>query len=96
MTFPHLPPAGKQQCLDLGVVPVLLDLVSKKEEEDKQRKALIIYSLRALTSLAEAPEGRRLLLQQLPLLVRRSEAAEKDQDIRRAAQTVVKVITWNP
>lgn len=94
MTFP---PAGKQQCLDLDAVPVLLGLLTKKEEEEeKQRKALIIYSLRALTSLAEAPEGRRLLLQQLPLLERRSEAAEKDQDIRRAAQTAVRVVTWTP
>ncbi|XP_029019485.1 radial spoke head 14 homolog isoform X1 [Betta splendens] len=88
---------GKQQCLDLGIVPVLVDLVSKKEEEEEEeRKALIIYSLRALTSLAEAPEGRRLLQQQLPLLARRSEAAERDQDIRRAAQTTIRVIAWTP
>ncbi|KAL7391622.1 hypothetical protein ABVT39_011768 [Epinephelus coioides] len=92
---------GKQRCLDLNVVPVLLDLVSNsKEEEDKERrkrrKALIMYSLRALTALAEAPDGRRLLLEQLPLLVRRSEAAEEDQDIRRAAQTAVRVVTWTP
>ncbi|CAJ1069618.1 radial spoke head 14 homolog [Xyrichtys novacula] len=94
---------GKQQCLDLGVIPVLLDLVSKREvleEKDKERrrrrKALIVYCLRALTSLAEAPDGRKLLLEQLPLLVRRSEAAEEDQDIRQAAQTAVRVITWTP
>uniref|UniRef100_A0A3B4WR37 Radial spoke head 14 homolog n=1 Tax=Seriola lalandi dorsalis TaxID=1841481 RepID=A0A3B4WR37_SERLL len=77
---------GKQQCLDLDVVPVLLALV----------KALILYSLRTLTSLAEAPDGRRLLLEQLPLLLRRSEAAEEDRDIRRAAQTAVRVVTWTP
>lgn len=98
------PPAGKQQCLDLDVIPVLLDLVSKNKEEEEEedeerrrrRKALTMYSLRALTSLAEAPDGRRLLLEQLPLLVRRSEAAEEDPDIRRAAQTAVRVITWTP
>uniref|UniRef100_UPI0037E8C198 radial spoke head 14 homolog n=1 Tax=Semicossyphus pulcher TaxID=241346 RepID=UPI0037E8C198 len=92
---------GKQQCLDLNVVPVLLDIVSKKKEEEEEKdeerrrrtKALIMYSLRALTALAEAPDGRRLLLEQLPLLVRRSEAAEEDQDIRRAAQTAIRVIT---
>ncbi|XP_070761199.1 radial spoke head 14 homolog [Enoplosus armatus] len=96
---------GKQQCLDLDVVPVLLDLVSEKKEEEEEtdkerrrrrRKALIMYSLRALTALAEAPDGRRLLLEQLPLLVRRSEAAEQDQDIRRTAQTAVSVVTWTP
>ncbi|XP_071340174.1 radial spoke head 14 homolog [Trachinotus anak] len=92
---------GKQLCLDLDVVPVLLDLVSKKTEEEdmerrRRRKALTMYSLRALTALAEAPDGRRLLLEQLPLLVRRSEAVEEDWDIRRAAQTAVRVVTWTP
>ncbi|XP_022621611.1 radial spoke head 14 homolog isoform X2 [Seriola dumerili] len=96
---------GKQQCLDLDVVPVLLLLVSKETEEEEEedlerrrrrRKALILYSLRTLTSLAEAPDGRRLLLEQLPLLLRRSEATEEDQDIRRAAQTAVRVVTWTP
>lgn len=98
------PPAGKQQCLDLGLVPVLLQLVSKKNEEEgeedeersRRRKALILYSLRALTSLAEAPDGRRLLVEQLPLLMERSGAMEEDQDIRRAAQTAVRVVTWTP
>ncbi|XP_059193591.1 radial spoke head 14 homolog [Centropristis striata] len=90
---------GKQQCLQLNVVPVLLALVSRDEEEEEQRqrrKALVLYSLRALTALAEAPDGRRLLQEQLPLLVRRSEATEEDQDIRRAAQTAVRVVTWTP
>ncbi|XP_026176742.1 radial spoke head 14 homolog [Mastacembelus armatus] len=88
--------AGKQQCLDLGIISVLLDLVKRNEEEEKEKKALIMYSLRALTALAEAPDGRRLLLEQLPLLVKRSEAGERDPDIRRAAQTAVRVITWTP
>ncbi|GLD68444.1 radial spoke head 14 homolog [Lates japonicus] len=95
---------GKQQCLDLDVVPVLLHLASKKKEEEEEedverrrrRKALVMYSLRALTALAEAPDGRRLLLEQLPLLMERSEAAEEDRDIRRAALTAIRVVTWTP
>ncbi|XP_041855437.1 radial spoke head 14 homolog [Melanotaenia boesemani] len=89
--------AGKLQCLDLHVIPVLLQLLSEKqekEEERRRRKALVLYSLRALTALAEAPVGRRLLLEQLPVLVRRSE--EEDQDIQQAAQTAIGVITWTP
>ncbi|KAF3695274.1 Radial spoke head 14 -like protein [Channa argus] len=87
------PPAGKQQCLDLDVIPILLHMVTKNEEEEdaKERKALIMYSLQALTSLAEVPKGRSLLLPRLPLLTRRSEAAEEDRDIRKAAQTAVSV-----
>ncbi|KAL3062346.1 hypothetical protein OYC64_002202 [Pagothenia borchgrevinki] len=90
---------GKRQCLDLDVIPILLSLVSQdgEEEKDKERKkALVMYSLRALTALAEAPQGRCLLLEQLSLLGRRSEAAEEDQDIRRNAQNAVRVITWTP
>ncbi|XP_008301565.1 radial spoke head 14 homolog [Stegastes partitus] len=85
---------GKLQCLELDVVPVLLDLLSRQPEEDVRTKALLVYSLRALTALAEAPDGRRLLLQQLPLLARRAEA--RDPDVRRAAQTAVRVVTWTP
>ncbi|KAJ4923133.1 hypothetical protein JOQ06_021376 [Pogonophryne albipinna] len=88
------------ECLDLDVIPILLSLVSQdgEEEKDKERKkkALVMYSLRALTALAETPQGRCLLLEQLPLLERRSEAAEEDQDIRRNAQNAVRVITWTP
>ncbi|XP_045890790.1 radial spoke head 14 homolog [Micropterus dolomieu] len=95
---------GKRRCLDLGVLPVLLDRASKRKEDEEEkdeerrrrRKALVMYSLRALTSLAEAPDGRRRLLEQLPLLERRSEAAGEDQDVRRAAQTAIRVITWTP
>ncbi|XP_037115034.1 radial spoke head 14 homolog isoform X2 [Syngnathus acus] len=65
-------------------------------EEEQRRKALVLYSLRALTSLAEAPEGRRRLLLQLPLLVGRSELPEEDPDIRRAARTAINVVTWTP
>lgn len=93
---------GKQRCLDLDVLPVLLGLLSEKhgdddeEEMKKRRKALIMYVLRGLISLAEAPNGRRLLLEQLPLVEKKAEAAEEDQDIRRATQTAIQVITWTP
>ncbi|XP_077456172.1 radial spoke head 14 homolog isoform X1 [Stigmatopora argus] len=92
-------PPGKHQCLELDVLPVLLQLLSHREadaEEERRRKALVLYSLRALTSLAEAPDGRRRLLLRLPLLVGRSEAPEEDPDIRRAAWTAVNVVTWTP
>uniref|UniRef100_A0A8C6NMD2 Dynein axonemal assembly factor 5 TPR repeats domain-containing protein n=1 Tax=Nothobranchius furzeri TaxID=105023 RepID=A0A8C6NMD2_NOTFU len=47
-----------------------------------------------LASLAEAPSGRRVLLEQLPLLERRSR--DQDQDIQRVAQTTIRVVTWTP
>lgn len=90
---------GKQQCLDLDLVPVLLDLVSQQNQEEdegklKRWKTLVVYSLQALASLAEAPDGRRILLEQLPRLVETSQT--EDKDIRQAAQTTVKVVSWMP
>lgn len=90
---------GKQQCLDLDLVPVLLDLVSQQNQEEdegklKRWKTLVVYCLQALASLAEAPDGRRILLEQLPRLVETSQA--EDKDIRQAAQTTVKVVSWMP
>uniref|UniRef100_A0A3Q3DYW9 Radial spoke head 14 homolog n=1 Tax=Hippocampus comes TaxID=109280 RepID=A0A3Q3DYW9_HIPCM len=61
-----------------------------------QPSDLLPTDRQALTSLAEAPEGRRRLLLQLPLLVGRSEPPEEDADIRRAARTAVNVVTWTP
>lgn len=96
--LPSVPaPVGKQQCLDLDLVPVLLDLVSQRnqeEEKPRRRRVLVVYCLQALASLAEAPDGRRVLLDQLPLLEEKSQ--EEDQEIRQAAQTAIKVVTWNP
>ncbi|XP_028313608.1 radial spoke head 14 homolog [Gouania willdenowi] len=98
--------AGKLQCLKLNVVSALLDLLTEappfkkaprlmEEKERWTRKALVLYSLRALTSLAEAPEGRRLLMEQLPLL-RRSCEEEEDAEVIRAAHAAIEVVTWTP
>lgn len=77
---------------------MLLDLVSQRsqeeEEKPRRRRVLVVYCLQALASLAEAPDGRRVLLEQLPLLVEKSQA--EDQEIRQAAQTAIKVVTWTP
>lgn len=79
---------------------MLLDLVSQRNQEEeeeeklKRRKALVVYCLQALTSLAEAPDGRLILLEQLPRLVETSQT--EDQEIRQAAQTAIKVVSWTP
>ncbi|MED6279228.1 hypothetical protein CHARACLAT_032386 [Characodon lateralis] len=84
---------GKYLSLELNAVSVLLNLLSEEDGED-QRKTLVIYCLRALTALAEAPEGRCLLQDHLPLLEKRSQ--DQDQDIRRVARTAIRVVTWTP
>ncbi|RVE67827.1 hypothetical protein OJAV_G00085410 [Oryzias javanicus] len=96
--FTAVTTAGKLRCLHLDVLPVLLKLVCERHDEEqirRRRKPLVIYALRALTMLAETPEGRRLLQEQLPLLRRRSEE-EEDQDIQQVLQTAVQVVTFSP
>lgn len=92
--------AGKQLCLELGFIPVLLQLLARKSEEEEERrrrrKALTLYTLRALTSLGEAPLGRHVLLYQLAVMRERSGELEDDQDVRQAAQTAIRVITRVP
>lgn len=77
---------------------MLLDLVSQRNQEEEEkpekRRVLVVYCLQALASLAEAPDGRRFLQEQLPLLVEKSQA--EDQEIRQAAQTAIRVVTWTP
>lgn len=77
---------------------MLLDLVSQQNQEDeekqKRKKTLVVYCLQALASLAEAPDGRRILLEHLPRLVKMSQS--EDKEIRQVAQTAVKVVSWTP
>lgn len=92
--------SGKVQSLKLGLVPVLLDLVSVEDPVDPEvsrlRKALVLYCLRALTSLSEAPKARTILLEQRHLLERRRDCSDQDQDLLRATQTALRVINWSP
>ncbi|XP_034027250.1 radial spoke head 14 homolog [Thalassophryne amazonica] len=90
--------SGKQQCVQLGVLPVLVSLVAEMEDAaaGRRRKALVLYSLQALTSLAEAPDARRPLLAELPTLRRRSQAPEEDKEIRQTTLNAIRVISWTP
>lgn len=53
-----------------------------------------LNTIKALTMLAEAPEGRRLLQPHLPTL--RVFLQHKNEAIQRAAQIAIKVIEWKP
>ncbi|CAL8247987.1 unnamed protein product [Merluccius merluccius] len=80
---------GKLQALSAGALPPLLLLVSSKE------RAVCMNALRALTALAEAPSGRRQLLEHVPVLSSRTGAHEEEA-VQRAAQSAVQVVTWTP
>ncbi|XP_055017704.1 radial spoke head 14 homolog [Boleophthalmus pectinirostris] len=96
--------AGKVQALKLGLLPVLLDLVSPEDLgpdsldlnqtlDQTQGKALVLYCLRALTALSEAPAARCLLMEQRPRLERRRDT---DPELRQATETALRVISWTP
>uniref|UniRef100_A0A3B3ZKL9 Radial spoke head 14 homolog n=1 Tax=Periophthalmus magnuspinnatus TaxID=409849 RepID=A0A3B3ZKL9_9GOBI len=69
----------------LGLIPVLLDLVSVK--------ALVLYCLRALTALSEAPAARCRLMKHRPCLERKRDT---DPELRQATETLLRVISWTP
>uniref|UniRef100_A0A3P9HG59 Radial spoke head 14 homolog n=1 Tax=Oryzias latipes TaxID=8090 RepID=A0A3P9HG59_ORYLA len=96
--FAAVTTAGKLQCLHLNVLPVLLKLACYRHEDEdmrRRRKPLVLNSIRGLTMLAETPEGRRLLKEQLPLL-RRTTEEEEDEDIQRVFETAIQVMTFTP
>ncbi|KAK0138825.1 Radial spoke head 14 [Merluccius polli] len=74
--------AGKLQALSAGALPPLLLLVSSKE------RAVCMNALRALAALAEAPSGRRQLLEHVPVLSSRTGAHEEEA-VQRAAQSAL-------
>nr|XP_056715126.1 radial spoke head 14 homolog [Euleptes europaea] len=79
---------GKYAAINAAAIETLLPLIH--DEKGKVR----LYSIKALTMLSEAPEGRKLLL----CHVEDFEERKKDpsEAVRRAAKIAVEVITWKP
>lgn len=80
---------GKYAALDADAVRPLLELLCSTPTVK-----VCLNVTKALTMLAEAPEGRRLLLSQVPTF--RLLQLHKNEAIRRAAQVAIKVIEWKP
>ena len=57
------------------------------------RKARL-NAIKALTMLAEAPEGRKFLQTQVPIF--RVLEMDHSEGVQRAAQIAIKVIEWKP
>ncbi|XP_062814889.1 radial spoke head 14 homolog [Anolis carolinensis] len=88
LMFAAITTPGKYGALDAGALLALLPLT--EDQESKVR----LYALKALTVLAEAPEGRRTLLPHIPLLQERSQ--DPSPAVRKAADIAIKVIEWKP
>ncbi|XP_052600670.1 radial spoke head 14 homolog isoform X1 [Peromyscus californicus insignis] len=80
---------GKYAALDVDAIAPLLELLCSTTQSK-----VCLNAIKALTMLAEAPEGRRLLQPHLPTL--RVFQQHKNEAIQRAAQIAIKVIEWKP
>ncbi|XP_006979134.1 radial spoke head 14 homolog [Peromyscus maniculatus bairdii] len=80
---------GKYAALDVDAIAPLLELLCATTHSK-----VCLNTIKALTMLAEAPEGRRLLQPHLPTL--RVFLQHKNEAIQRAAQIAIKVIEWKP
>ncbi|CAL1615472.1 unnamed protein product [Knipowitschia caucasica] len=96
--------AGKVQGLELGLIPLLLDIITAEElspdpvdpvgpEQTQHRKTLVLFCLRALTALSEAPAARSLLQEERHRLENRRDT---DSELRRATETALRLINWTP
>ncbi|KAK6973879.1 radial spoke head 14 [Biomphalaria glabrata] len=69
-------------------IPALVNLVDDINSEVR------LNAIKALTCLAEAPEGRRELLQHVEQI--RNHTKDHREAVAHAARIAVKVITWLP
>lgn len=80
---------GKYAALDANAIDPLLELLCTIPTIK-----VCLNATKALTMLAEAPEGRKLLLPHVPTF--RYLLTNKNEAIRRAAEIAIKVIEWKP
>ncbi|XP_048196683.1 radial spoke head 14 homolog [Perognathus longimembris pacificus] len=80
---------GKYAALDADAITLLLELLNSGFSTKVRLNAT-----KALTMLAEAPEGRKLLQSHIPVF--HNLEKEKNESIQRAARIALKVIEWKP
>ena len=81
-------PTGKYAALDTEAIHPLLSLLGSSLSKAR------LNATKALTMLAEAPEGRKFLQSRVPVF--RVLEDDTSEAVRRAAQIAVKVIEWKP
>lgn len=81
-------PAGKYAALDVEATGPLLQLLGASLSKAR------LNAIKALTMLAEAPEGRKLL--QSHVATFRVLEEDFSPAVQRAAQVALKVIEWKP
>lgn len=81
-------PTGKYAALDAEAIQPLLGLLGSSLSKAR------LNATKALTMLAEAPEGRKSLQHHVPTF--RVLEDDTSEAVQRAAQIAIKVIEWKP
>jgi len=79
---------GKYTAIEADAIPPLVSLVDDSTSEVRAN------ALKALTCLSEAPEGRKVLLEQVDKI--KARQADNIPAVARAADIAVRVIEWKP
>ncbi|GBM69019.1 Radial spoke head 14 [Araneus ventricosus] len=79
---------GKFMAVGENAIEKILPLVKRKNPEIR------LNAIKVLTALSEAPTGRKQLIEKIPQLF--SLLNDEVQEVRRAAKTLNKVITFKP
>lgn len=88
LMFATITTQGKYKALEADIIPPLLILVN--DPVSKVR----LNAIKTITTMSEAPAGRRALLDHLPLF--ESKAQDPSEAVRKAIRIAIEVITWKP
>lgn len=80
--------SGKYKAIELGAIPALLKLLTDSNSECR------LNVVKALTTLAEAPEGRAKLLEFIDDIA--GMQSDPSRAVQRAAEIAKSVILWKP
>ncbi|XP_072911781.1 radial spoke head 14 homolog [Hemitrygon akajei] len=88
LMFATITTQGKYKALEADIIPPLLILLNDPVSMVR------LNVIKTITTMSETPEGRKILLDHLPLFERMAQ--DPSEAIRRAVKIAIDVITWKP
>ncbi|XP_078082967.1 radial spoke head 14 homolog [Mustelus asterias] len=88
LMFATITTQGKYAALKADIIPSLLVLVN-----DPMTKVRLNV-IKAITTVSESPEGRKLLLEHVPFL--QEKLQDPSEAVRKAVRIAIDIITWMP
>ncbi|XP_007906917.1 radial spoke head 14 homolog [Callorhinchus milii] len=88
LMFAAITTQGKYAALEADVIKPLLVLVNDESSEVR------LNAIKTITTVSEAPEGRKVLLDHVDWIEDRSE--DPSEAVRKAVKIAIDIITWKP